>query len=90
MNCQVCGNETDALFLIGVGNGGMINVCRACKKLTPIERYNNLIRRHDEVLERARVEYGLCYRNQDRKAMDKMQSVIDRMEKSKRELWKPS
>jgi ribosome-binding protein aMBF1 (putative translation factor) len=86
--CQVCAQPANPLFTISSGNG-FLNVCRDCKKLNPTEHYNLMIKRCEDLIAEARLQYNQDYRDNDLEGMQQMKNVIELAEKSKARLHKP-
>src|SRR5688572_30549027 len=88
MKCKICTQQTDQLFLVSNGRT-MINVCRECKKLTPLQMYEVLQGRCDELLTQAKANFSEAYLKRDFAGMTQSREDIEFVEQTKREMWRP-
>lgn len=88
MNCQICAKKVEQIFIVK-GGRVILNLCRDCKPLKPIEHYNILIGRLDAMIAETRLLNNEAYRAGDKDAMEQFKEAIEDCEKTKRGLFKP-
>lgn len=89
LRCQICASDCDQTFAIKSPRGGLLDVCRTCKGLSPLQQYNILYQRHEDIIARARMEFNVAFRMNDVANVKRFKKVIDEVTKSRDTLYKP-
>lgn len=88
LHCQVCAADCDQTFAVSNGHN-LMSVCRNCKGLTPLQMYDVLQRRCDEMADNCRAMANESHRTGDQAGFKEAQETLEYVLKTKREMWKP-